>query len=83
MYHLDVHGAVLISAGSSVADLAIATASTVCPREVSGLADQLATGLPSAPQLGAGLHVWAGLGTGAECKFTLTVQAVAGTGQAV
>ncbi len=81
--HLNMYGAVLISAGSSVADLAIATAGSVCPREVSGLADQLATGFSGAPQLGAGLHVWAGLGARAKCELTLAVQAVAGTRQAV
>lgn len=81
--HLDVHGAVLIRAGSSVADLAVATAGAVRPGEVSGLADLLAAGLPCAPQLGAGLHVWAGPGAVAEGKLTLAVQAVAGTRQVV
>lgn len=81
--HLDVYGAVLISADSSVADLAVATAGTVRPREVSGLADQLAVGLPGAPQFGARLHVRAGLGTGPEGEFTLAVQVVAGTRQVV
>lgn len=78
-----MHGVVLISAGSSVADLAVATAGAVRPGEVSGLAYQLAAGLPGAPQLGAGLHVRAGLGSGAESKLTLAVQAVAGTRQVV
>lgn len=50
---------------------------------MSGLADQLAAGLPSAPQLGAGLHVWAGLGAVAEGELTLAVQTVAGTRQVV
>lgn len=81
--HLDVYGAVLIIAHSSVADLAIATAGTIRPREVSSLADQLATGLPGAPQLGAGLHVWTGLGARAKGELTLAVQVVAGTRQVV
>lgn len=78
-----MHGAVLIGAGSLVADLAVATAGAVRPGEVSGLADQLAAGLPGAPQLGAGLHVWAGLGVRAKSKLTLTVQAVPVTRQVV
>lgn len=81
--HLDVHGAVLFSAGSSVANLAVVAAGTVRPREVSSLADQLATGLPGAPQLGAGLHVWAGLRAGAEGKLTLAMKTVAWTRQVV
>lgn len=75
--HLDVHGAVLFNAGSSVANLAIAAAGTIRPREVSSLADWLATGLPGAPQLGAGLHVWAGLGAGAKGELTLAMKTVA------
>lgn len=75
--HLDVHGSVLFSACSSVANLAVVAAGTVRPREVSSLADQLATSLPGAPQLGAGLHVWAGLGAGAEGKLTLAMKTVA------
>lgn len=59
--HLGVHGAVLIRASPLVADFAVATAGAISPGEVSGLADQLSAGLPSAPQLGAGLHVGAGL----------------------
>lgn len=78
-----MHSAVLISAGSSVADFAVATAGAVRPGEVSGLADQLATGFTGTPQLGAGLHVWAGLGAGAKGKLTLPVQAVTGTRQVV
>lgn len=60
--HLNVHGGVLISAGSSVADLVVAAAGSISPGKVSGLTDQLSTGLPSAPQFRAGLHVWAGFG---------------------
>lgn len=71
--HLDVHGVVLVRAGSSVADLPVATAGAVCPGEVSGLAHQLAAGLSGAPQLGAGLHVRAGLGAGAEGQLALAV----------
>lgn len=68
-----MYGAVLLSADSSVADLSLPTAGTVRPGEVPGLADQLAVGLPGAPQLGAGLHVRAGLGTGPEGELTLAV----------
>lgn len=78
-----MHGGVLIGAGSSVADLAVATAGAIRPGKVSGLTDQLSTGLARAPQFGAGLHVWAGLRGGAEGELTLAVQAVAGSGQVV
>lgn len=78
-----MHGAVLIGAHPSVADLAVATVGAVCPGEVSGLADQLSAGLAGAPQLRAGLHVGAGLRAGAEGQLTLTMQAVAGAGQVV
>lgn len=81
--YLDVYGAVLVIALSSVADLAVATAGAIRPGEVSSLADQLATGLPGAPQLGARLHVWAGLGAGAKSELTLTMQVIAGTRQIV
>lgn len=78
-----MNGAVLISADSSVADFAVATAGAVRPGEVSCLADQLATGLPSAPQFGARLHVRAGLGARAKGELALAVQVVAGTRQVV
>ena len=47
------------------------------------LADQLSTGLPGAPQPGAGVHVGAGLRAWAKGQLTLTMQAVAGAGQVV
>lgn len=78
-----MHGGVLLGAGSSVAHLAVAAGGTVRPREVSGLTDQLSAGLPRAPQLGAGLHVRAGLGGVAEGELALTVQAVAGARQII
>lgn len=81
--HLDVHGGVLLGAGSPVAHLAIAAAGAVGPGEVSGLADELAAGFAGAPQLGAGLHVRAGLGGVTEGQLALTVQAVAGSRQIV
>lgn len=83
MSHRDVHGAVLFGTNPLVADFAIVAAGAVRPGKVSGLADQLSAGLPSAPQLGAGLHVGAGFGSGAEGQLTLTVQAVTGTGKVV
>lgn len=61
-----MHGAVLIGARPLVADFAVATAGAICPGEVSSLADQLSSGLSGAPQLGAGLHVGAGLRPGAK-----------------
>lgn len=64
--HRNVHGAVLISAGSLVAHLAVATAGAVCPGKVSSLANQLSVGFPGAPQFGTGLHVWTGLGANTE-----------------
>lgn len=76
-------GAVLIGTHSLVAHFAVAAAGAICPGEVSGLADQLAAGLARAPQFGAWLHVWAGLGAGAKGQLALTVQVVAGTGQVV
>lgn len=81
--YLEVDGAVLVGTHSLVAHFAIATACAIRPGEVSGLADQLSAGLPSAPQLGAWLHVWAGFGAGAKRQLTLTVQIVARTRQVV
>lgn len=81
--HRNVHGAVLISAGSLVAHLAVATAGAVRPGKVASLADELSTSFPGAPQFGAGLHVWTGLRASTESKLTLTVQAVDGAGQVV
>lgn len=81
--HLNVDGAVLISTDSLVADFAVTTAGAIRPGEVPCLADQLAAGLPSAPQFGARLHVRAGLGARAEGELTLAMQVVAGTRQVV
>lgn len=81
--HLDPGGGVLVGAGPPVADPAVAAAGPVRPGEVSGLADQLALGFPSAPQLGAGLHEGAGLGAGPEGQLALAVQVVAEPGEAV
>lgn len=66
-----MHGDVLIFAGPSVAHLATPTAGAICPGKVSGLTDELTTGFPSAPQLGAGLHVGAGFGAQPEGQLTL------------
>lgn len=80
--HLDVHGGVLVDAAAPVANLFRATAGAVCPGEVAGLTHKLPAGLPGAPQLGAGLHVGAGLGARAEGKLALAVQAVGGAREA-
>lgn len=81
--HLDAHGVVLLGASPPVAHLGVAAAGAVRPGEVAGLADQLAAGPAGAPQLGAGLHVRARLGAGAERQLALAVQPVAGAGQVV
>lgn len=78
-----MHGGVLLTAGSFVADLPAATAGAIRPGEVSCLADQLSPGFSRAPQLGARLHVGARFGGGAEGQLTLTVQSVSGARQAV
>lgn len=75
-------GAVPGGACSSVADPALAAGSAVGPGEVAGLADQLALGLPGAPELGAGLHEGAGPGAGPEGQLALALQVVAQPGQA-
>ena len=75
---LDVHSVVFVHASPSVADSAGSAAGAVCPWEMSGLAHQLPTGLPRAPQLGAGMHVGARPGTAPEGQLTLAVEAVAG-----
>ncbi|CAG6007486.1 unnamed protein product [Menidia menidia] len=63
---------------TSVAELAVAAPRAVGPGEVAGLTHQLPAGFAGAPQLGAGLHVGAGLGAEAEGQLALPVQAVAG-----
>ena len=78
-----MNGGVFISADPLVAHLAVTAAGAVRPREVSGLADQLAAGLAGAPQLGAGLHVGAGLGAGPEGELTLALEIVVGTRKVV
>lgn len=82
-HYLIVGGAVLVGTHSLVAHFANATAGAIRPGEMSGLADQLAAGLPSAPQLEARIHVWAGFGGRAKRQLALTVQIVAGTRQVV
>lgn len=47
------------------------------------LADQLASGLARAPQLGAVLHVGTGLGARTEGQLTLAVEAVVGAWEAL
>lgn len=66
-----------------MADPAVPAAGAVRPGKVSGLADQLALGLPGTPQLGAGLHEGAGLGAGPEGQLALAVQVVAEPGEVV
>lgn len=75
---LYVHSAVFVHAFLSITHSAISAASAICPREMSGLADQLPLGLPCAPHLGAGVNVWAGPGASPKGQLTLTVEAVAG-----
>lgn len=66
-----------------MADPAVPAAGAVGPGKVAGLADQLALGLPSTPQLGAGLHEGAGLGAGPEGQLALALQVVAEPGEVV
>lgn len=72
---------VSLHAGPFEAELALATAGAIGPGEVAGLAHHLSLGLPSAPQLGAVLHVRTGLGAHAKGQLALLAQGVAGTGQ--
>lgn len=60
----------------------MAAGGAVRPGEVAGLADQLALGLPGAPQLPAGLHEGAGPGPGPEGQLALPLQGVAPAGGA-
>lgn len=72
---------VSLHAGPFEAELALATAGAIGPGEVAGLAHHLSLGLPSAPQLGAVLHVRTGLGAHTKGQLALLAQGVAGTGQ--
>lgn len=57
------------------------TAGAISPREVTGLAHDVTASLPSAPKLGAVLHVWARLGANAKGQLTLLIEVVHGTGK--
>ena len=72
---------VSLHAGPLEAEAALAAARAVCPGEVARLAHHLALGLARAPQLGAGLHVGAGLGAHTKGQLTLLAQRVAGARQ--
>lgn len=63
-------------------ELTVATAGAIGPGEMTCLADQLASGLARAPQLGAVLHVGTGLGARTEGQLTLAVEAVVGAWEA-
>lgn len=66
-----------LHAGTLQAEAPVAAAGAVGPREVPGLADDLPARLAGAPELGAVLHVGAGLGAHPESQLALLVQAVA------
>jgi len=66
-----------LNAGTLQAESPLAAAGAVRPGEVPGLADDLPARLARAPELGAVLHVRAGLGAHAEGQLALLVQAVA------
>lgn len=72
---------VSLHTGPLEAELALAAARAVCPGEVARLAHHLTLGLARAPQLGAGLHVGAGLGAHTKGQLTLLAQRVAGARQ--
>lgn len=76
--NLDVHKSVSVHTHPSVTDSAVSAVAAICPREMSGLADQMPTCVPCAPKLGAWVHVWAGLRAGSKGQLTLAVEAVAG-----
>lgn len=66
-----------LNAGTLQAEASLAAAGAVRPGEVTGLADDLPAGFARAPELGAVLHVRAGLGAHPEGQLALLVQAVA------
>lgn len=65
-----------LNAGTLQTEAPFAAAGAVRPREVTGLADDLPARFARAPELGAVLHVRAGLGAHPESQLTLLVQAV-------
>lgn len=72
---------VSLHAGPLEAELALAAAGAIGPGEVAGLAHHLPLGFAGAPQLGAVLHVGAGLGAHSEGQLALLAQRVAGPRQ--
>lgn len=67
-----------LDAGSLHAEPSLSTAGAVSPGEVACLTDDLSPSFSRAPQLGAILHVGAGLGADAKGQLTLLVEGVAG-----
>lgn len=67
--------------GSLEAELALATAGAICPREVACLAHHLPLCLAGTPQFGAVLHVGTGLRAYTKGQLTLLAQGIAGTWQ--
>lgn len=68
-----------LHAGPLQAEPPLSAAGAIGPREVACLAHEAAPSLPRTPQLGAVLHVGAGLRANAKSQLTLLIEVVVGS----